>query len=80
MAVQLARMQQRRDTADGWSTANPVLADGELGYERVPGAITGPEAEAFKIGDGITPWNDLPYAGGAEPNVPDTATIFEEAL
>jgi hypothetical protein len=30
MAVQI---QIRRDSSTNWSSANPVLADGELGYE-----------------------------------------------
>lgn len=45
------RMQQRRGTAAEWAAANPVLADGELGYER--------DTKIIKIGDGVTPWLDL---------------------
>ncbi len=47
------RMQQRRGTAVQWTTANPVLAAGELGYET--------DTKKFKIGDGITAWTSLPY-------------------
>lgn len=43
----------RRDTAVRWARINPKLADGEPGYERNTGR--------FKIGDGSTLWNDLPY-------------------
>ena len=27
------QMQQRRDTAAGWTSANPTLLSGELGFE-----------------------------------------------
>ena len=46
-------MQQRRDTAAGWTSANPTLLNGgELGYEK---------DTKFKIGDGSTAWNSLGY-------------------
>lgn len=48
-------IQIRRDTAANWTAENPVLADGEIGLER--------GNEFFKIGDGVTPWNSLPYVG-----------------
>lgn len=54
------RMWQRRDTAANWTAANPVLAAGEIGVEL--GAT--PEGTQFKIGDGVTPWNALPYFSG----------------
>lgn len=47
------RMQQRRGTAVQWTTANPVLAAGELGYET--------DTKKFKIGDGLATWTSLPY-------------------
>lgn len=54
------RMQQRRGTAADWAAQNPVLADGELGFET--------DTKVIKVGDGVTPYNDLlmPYltAGG----------------
>ena len=46
-------IQIRRDTASAWQNVNPTLAQGELAYETDTGR--------FKIGDGITAWNDLPY-------------------
>ncbi len=49
------RLQLRRDTAAAWALANPVLADGEFGYER--------DTLQFKVGNGVTPWNSLPYGG-----------------
>jgi len=48
-------IQLRRDTAANWTSVNPVLADGEIGCE------TDVNPRKFKIGDGSTAWNDLPY-------------------
>jgi hypothetical protein len=48
------RIQFRNDTLANWSAANPILAAGELGLET--------DTRFYKIGDGITPWNTLPYA------------------
>ena len=47
------QMQQRRDTAAAWTSGNPTLLSGELGYETDTGK--------FKIGDGATRWNSLSY-------------------
>lgn len=44
----------KRNTAEGWSSANPTLAQGEFGVEL--------DSKKFKIGDGVTAWNDLEYA------------------
>lgn len=56
-----ARMSSANKTAAQWTTQNPVLLKGELGYESDKGKI--------KIGDGITAWNNLAYVVGAEmPN------------
>lgn len=51
------RMWQRRDTAANWTSANPVLAAGEIGVE----LATPPNAQRIKVGDGATAWNALPY-------------------
>jgi len=55
-----ALQQQRRDTAANWTSANPVLLLGEIGY--VSDSTTG----ALKIGDGATAWNSLPYIYGTQ--------------
>jgi hypothetical protein len=51
------RMQQRRGTAAQWISLNdgdgPILAAGEIGFETDTGQ--------FKIGDGITHWDELSY-------------------
>ena len=44
-------IQLRRGTASAWSTANPVLAVGEIGL------VT--DDLSYKIGDGSTAWNSL---------------------
>lgn len=44
----------RRGTSDKWSQLNPILGDGEIGIDQT--------TKLFKIGDGLTPWNELAYA------------------
>lgn len=58
------RVQIRRDTTTNWSSVNPILLDGEMGYDTV--------LKCLKIGDGVTPWNSLPYficQGATGPNI-----------
>jgi hypothetical protein len=50
MAIQI---QYRNDTAANWTTANPTLLSGEVGYETNTGKA--------KIGNGSTPWASLGY-------------------
>jgi Major tropism determinant N-terminal domain len=50
------RIKLRRDTAANWTATNPVLAQGEPGYETDTGYM--------KIGDGATAWVSLDYFGG----------------
>lgn len=50
MAVQI---KWRRDTAANWTSSNPVLAQGEPGFETDTGN--------YKIGDGTTAWTSLGY-------------------
>ena len=47
------QFQLRRGTASEWSTANPTLAQGEIGIETT--------TNLFKIGNGSTAWNSLAY-------------------
>lgn len=49
------RFQQKRDTAANWTTNDPTLLSGEIGYETDTGK--------FKMGDGTTAWTSLEYAG-----------------
>jgi hypothetical protein len=49
------QFQFRRGTSTEWTTANTVLASGEMGIET--------NTKLFKIGDGTTAWNSLAYGG-----------------
>jgi len=46
-------IQLRRDQSSTWTSVNPVLAAGEMGYEI--------DTKKMKMGDGSTPWNSLGY-------------------
>ena len=48
------KIQIRRDTAANWTSVNPTLAEGEIGYEKDTGGL--------KFGDGATAWTSLLYA------------------
>jgi hypothetical protein len=50
MAIQI---QLRRDSAADWTSADPTLAQGEVGFET--------DTYKFKIGDGTTAWTSLAY-------------------
>ena len=67
----MERIQLRRDSALGWSTNNPILASGEIGIELSP---TPAQIVLFKIGDGITAWNSLPYQNKASPGASSGAS------
>lgn len=45
----------RNDSAENWTTKNPILGVGEFGIE------VGATDNKLKIGDGQTTWNALPY-------------------
>ena len=51
------QIQQRVDTASAWTTANPTLLSGEIGWES--------DTKKYKIGDGSTAWASLTYAPGS---------------
>lgn len=53
----------KRDTAADWTSADRVLAEGEIGYET--------DSRRVKIGDGITAWSGLKYMV-ADPGSPIT--------
>lgn len=48
------KIQLRRGTASSWTSTNPILSAGEVGYETDTGL--------FKVGDGTTAWNSIDYA------------------
>lgn len=51
----MAKIKFRRDTTANWETTNPVLAQGEPGFETDTGKV--------KHGDGVTDWRKLAYHG-----------------
>lgn len=55
------QIQLRRDTAPSWTSNNPTLAAGELGFELDTGK--------FKIGNGSVAWNTLDYASSGSGTV-----------
>jgi hypothetical protein len=48
------QMQIRRDTAANWTSSNPTLAAGEIGFET--------DTNKFKIGTGAAVWASLSYS------------------
>jgi hypothetical protein len=52
-------IQLRSDTAANWTSTNPTLAAGEMGFETDTGK--------FKIGTGSTAWSSLPYPTASPP-------------
>ena len=68
------RMQQRRGTASQWTSANPVLNAGEMGWES--------DTNKFKIGDGTNHWASLDYFSDINSLVNPsfgTSIVFEGA-
>lgn len=55
------KIRPRAGTASQWTTANPILAEREIGFEFPAGGIGTGEIKA-KMGDGVSHWNDLAYA------------------
>lgn len=70
------QFQFRRGTASEWTSADPVLAAGEMGIET--------DTDQFKIGDGTSTWSVLSYggiqgpagSGGLSAVVDDTAPVL----
>ena len=62
-----AFQQQRRDTAANWTSQNPTLKAGEIGYETDTGYI--------KVGDGSTAWTSLAYIHGTKVSSYPLATV-----
>ena len=48
------KIQLRRDTAANWTSFNPTLSSGEIGFETDTGR--------YKMGDGVTAWTSRTYA------------------
>lgn len=67
MAGPYTRIKLRRATSAEWTAGNKILSDGEFGYEKV--------TRKFKIGDGTTAWNSLPYATQGQQGDPGPGII-----
>ncbi len=61
MATLNIRIQLRNDTAENWTTQNPILLKGEMGVEIDTGKT--------KIGNGIDDWKTLKYSGVDEDTI-----------
>lgn len=48
-----SKLLVRRDSSSNWTTNNPVLSQGEIGYDNTEGKI--------KIGNGSSTWSNLPF-------------------
>lgn len=75
----ITSIQLRRGTAAQWTTANPVLLEGEFGWETDTGE--------FKIGNGTSTWTALGYwisdvAGHTHPmsQISDASTLGKTLL
>lgn len=60
-----ARIQLKKDTSEAWRINNPVLLDGEAGYES--------DTNLMKIGDGIHRWLELNYTNSGATAIASTA-------
>ena len=67
----MTRIQLRRDTAANWTTANSILAQGEIGLET--------DTNRVKIGDGSTAWTSLGYFVGS-PGATGQAQLAQQEL
>lgn len=72
------------NTKSGWSTANPILAVGEMGIEWE--TTIGEGAVCIKFGNGTTAWNSLEYASTGrlkeiiEPETENTPVAVGDTL
>ena len=60
-----ARIQLKKDTSEAWRINNPVLLDGEAGYES--------DTNLMKVGDGIHRWLELEYTNSGATAIASTA-------
>jgi hypothetical protein len=70
------KIQIRRGAATSWTTFDPVLSSGELGYDTTN--------KNFKVGDGSTIWSELDYTFTTEAYVDsvigDIETILDDII
>lgn len=82
MAVKIIKttFKLRRGLASEWAAKNPILSDGEPGFEI--------DTFRLKVGNGVLPYNELPYIEGSSADIEDLigepipeeliATLFED--
>ena len=63
-------IQFRRGTAANWTSANPILLAGEIGFET--------DTTKFKLGDGVTAWSSLSYVTAGD--VPTSLYVANSIL
>ena len=64
-----SKIKIRKDTSDNWTSKNPILLDGELGFDST--------ILKFKVGNGTSAWNDLPYLNYAfKEDIPTLPTNY----
>lgn len=64
------RVQHPVYTAAALKSKNPVLLKGEVVYES--------DTRKHKVGDGVTAWNALPYAGGSTSETISAANVQQD--
>mgnify|MGYP007039206933 FL=1 len=60
-----ARIRLKKDTSEAWRINNPVLLDGEAGYES--------DTNLMKVGDGVHRWLELDYTNSGATAIASTA-------
>ena len=71
-----ARVTVRKGTSTQWELTNPVLLEGELGWES--------NTRMLKVGDGTTPWKELKVfetsGGGVNSAMVHDGTVFPSSV
>ena len=63
------RIQVRRGSSSDWTSVNPVLAAGEIGFET--------NTKKMKVGDGSSTWSSLDYISSDAPAISE---ISQDAI
>tara|TARA_R110000796_G_scaffold236214_1_gene355452 strand:+ start:21559 stop:21945 length:387 start_codon:yes stop_codon:yes gene_type:complete len=63
------RVQIRRDTSDLWEKRNPILFEGEIGYDI--------DLNKIKIGNGRNSWNSLAFLDISNISLVDYRSSFD---
>lgn len=66
------RIRFRRAWEEDWKSVNPVLADGEPGFDRTNNML--------KVGDGVTPWTELSYLTPPDSDVIITGDVAIDSV